>query len=201
MKKTSLLFVVLMLSFTIAQSQSKSAGDVFEKGSSAINLGIGFGNTVYHGGYYSMGFPTISVSYEYGIVDIPMGSSLKGVVSAGGLVGFGSSKYDYSHGTWGYEYKSNYILIAVRGNYHFIFHDKFDPYAGIILGYYIAFGSNKVTYPPGYPSYLPKYSGSNGGFHGGAYAGARWFFTPAFAVFSELGWSISIFTIGATFKF
>lgn len=197
MKKAILLLAAFALIYTSARSQ----GDVFGKGSSAINLGIGFGNTVYTGAYYSMGVPTISVSYEYGIVAIPMGSSLKGVVGVGGLVGWGMSKYKYSHGTWGYEYKSNYMLIAVRGNYHFIFHDKFDPYAGIILGYFIAFGDGKVTYPPGYPSYLPAYGGSDGGFHGGAYAGVRWFFTPAFAVFSELGWNISIFTIGATFKF
>ena len=199
MKKASLVFITLMLMFTFAQSQGKSTGEPFGKGSSAINLGIGFGNTIYTGAYYSMGFPTISVSYEYGIVEVPMGSSLKGIVSVGGLAGFGGSKYDYSYATWGYDVKTNYFLIAARGNYHFIFHDKFDPYAGIILGYY--FGNSTVTYSSGYPNYLPTYSGSDGGFHGGAYAGVRWFFTPAFAVFSELGWNISIFTVGATFKF
>ncbi len=85
----------------------------------------------------------------------------------------------------------------MRGNYHFIFHEKFDPYAGIILGYY--FGNHKADYPAGWA--YGTYKGSSGGFHGGAYAGARWFFTPAIAVFTELGWNISILTIGATFKF
>jgi len=195
MKKLSLLLVAVFLVFATARSQ----GEVFEKGSSAINLGIGFGNTIYTGSYYKMGFPTISVSYELGIVSVSMGSSLKGVVSVGGIAGYGGSKYDYAHGSWGYDVKTNYFLIAVRGNYHFIFHDKFDPYAGIILGYY--FGNSKVTYGPGYPSYLPSYAGNDNGFHGGAYAGARWFFTPAWAVFTELGWNISILTIGGTFKF
>lgn len=201
MKKVSLLFVALMLAFTVAQSQekAKSSGDVFGKKSSAINLGIGFGNTIYGGSGYSMGFPTISLSYEYGIVEVPMGSSLKGVVSVGGIFGYGGSKYDYSYFGYGYDVKTNYFLVAVRGNYHFIFHPKLDTYAGILLGYY--FGSSKVTYSAGYPSYYDNYSGSDGGFHGGAYVGARWFFTPSFAAFSELGWSISIFTIGATYKF
>ena len=195
MKKLSLLLVAVFLVFATARSQ----GEVFEKGSSAINLGIGFGNTIYTGSYYSMGFPTISVSYELGIVSVPMGSSLTGVVSVGGLAGFGGSKYDWSNSFTGYSVKTNYFLVAVRGNYHFIFHDKFDPYAGIILGYY--FGNSKVDYDAGYPSNLPAYNENTGGFHGGVYAGARWFFTPEWAVFSELGWGISIFTIGGTFKF
>lgn len=195
MKKAILVFTAIAFTFMVARSQ----GDAFGKGASAINVGIGFGSTVYTGAYYSMGFPTISGSYEIGIVEVPMGSSMKGVVGVGGLVGFGGSKYDYSHGAYGYDVKTNYFLIAARGNYHFIFHPKFDPYAGIILGYY--FGNHKITYGPGYPSNLPKYHGDTGGFHGGAYAGVRWFFTPGFAVFSELGWNISIFTVGATFKF
>jgi hypothetical protein len=195
MKKVSLLFVGLMLVFMTAQSQ----GDPFGKGSSAINVGIGFGGTVYTGTGYTMGWPTISASYEYGIVEVPMGSSLKGIVSVGGLVGFGGSKYDYSYFGWGYDVKTNYFVVAARGNYHFIFHDKFDPYAGVILGYY--FGNSKVTYSSGYPVTAPEYKANDNGFYGGAYAGARWFFTPAFAVFSELGWNVSIFTLGATFKF
>lgn len=199
MKKAIVILVACTMAVATAWSQNPAQGEPFSKGSSAINIGIGFGNTIYTGAYYKMGFPTISASYELGIVEVPMGSSLKGIVSVGGLVGFGGSKYDYSYGIYGYDVKTNYFLIAARGNYHFIFMDKFDPYAGIILGYY--FGNNKVTYGPGYPSNLPTYNGKTGGFHGGAYAGARWFFTPAFAAFAEVGWNVSILTLGATFKF
>ena len=187
MKKVSLLFVMCMLFFITAQSQ----GNSFSKGDNAINVGIGFGNTIYSG--YDMGWPTISGSYEIGIVEIGMGSDLKGVISVGGLAGFGGSKKDYG---WG-EVSYNYFLIAGRANYHFIFHDQFDPYAGLITGYY--FGNSKVDYAPGYSNY--KYTDDTGGFHIGAYAGARWFFTPAIAVFAEIGWNISIFTTGVTFKF
>lgn len=195
MKKLSLLLIFSFLVFASAQSQ----GEPFAKGSSAVNVGIGFGNTIYTGSYYKMGFPAISASYELGIVEVEMGSNLKGVVGVGGLVGFGGSKYDYSYGIYGYDVKTNYFLIAARGNYHFIFHDKFDPYAGVILGYY--FGNSKVTYGAGWPSYLPKYEDTTGGVHAGGYVGARWFFTPNIAAFSELGWNVAIFTIGATFKF
>lgn len=187
MKKLSLLMVFCFLVLASAQSQ----GDNFGEGSSAINVGVGFGNTVYSG--YDMGFPSISASYEYGIVEIPMGSSLKGIVGVGGLVGFGGAKKDYG---WG-KIKANYFIVAARGNYHFIFHEKFDPYAGIILGYY--FGNSEVEYNPGYTWW--NWEDNSNGFHGGGYVGARWFFTPAIAAFTELGWNVSIFTVGATFKF
>ena len=184
--------------FATANSQDL----VFGKGSSAINLGIGFGNTMYNGSYYKMAFPSISASYEYGIVEIPMGSSLTGVVSVGGLFGVGGSKYDWSNSFYGYSVNTTYFLMAVRGNYHFIFHEKFDPYAGISLGYY--FGNNKFDYPDDWNSSWNSYNENTGGFHGGVYAGARWFFSPAWAVFSELGAGynyISIFTFGGTFRF
>ncbi len=177
-----------------ATAQSQGQVDVFSKGSSAINLGVGFGSTIYHGAGYSVGFPTISLSYEIGIVDVAMGSSLKGVVSVGGFAGYGGSRYNYSYYGGG-DIRTNYFLLAVRGNYHFIFHDKFDPYAGVMLGYY--FGN--TNYPSDYLNTYP--TASNGGVRGGVYAGARWFFTPAFAAFAEIGYSMSIITIGATFKF
>jgi len=183
MKKLSLLFVAMMLVFATAQSQ----GENFGKGSSAINLGVGFGNTIYSG--YSMGFPSISLSYEYGITEIGIGSNT-GVISAGALLGYGGYKSSYY---WG-SYKGNYFLAAARANFHFIFMDKFDPYAGLALGYY--FGNNTYN---GAPTHWN--SKNTNGFYVGAYAGARWFFTPMFAAFAEVGWSISIFTVGGTIKF
>ncbi len=191
MKKLSLLFVAIFLVFATAHSQDA----VFGKNNSAINLGIGFGSTILHGVGYKMGFPSISVSYEYGIVEVPMGSKLTGVVSAGGLIGYGGAKYESS--LWdNVSYNYNYFLFAARGNYHFIFHDKFDPYAGILIGYYILNGKWK-----GSGTYHDNWTANSGAFRAGVYVGARWFFTPAIAVFTELGYGMSYFTIGGTFKF
>jgi hypothetical protein len=39
------------------------------------------------------------------------------------------------------------------------------------------------------------------GFAAGGYVGARWFFTKNIAVYSELGYMISVFNTGVTFKF
>lgn len=200
MKKVSLLFVALVLAFTIAQSQEKAAssGDAFSKGFNAINVGIGFGNTIYTG--LGMGIPSISASYEIGIVEIPMGSAMKGVVGVGGIVGWDQMKDSWHWGFGGYDYDVTVsaIFVGVRGNYHFIFVDKLDLYAGILLGYYFGnynYDWGSYTIPAGYNDY------SINDFYPGAYVGARYFFKPNFAVYSEIGRNISIFSLGVTFGF
>ena len=187
MKKVSLILVLCIFAWGSLQAQVNN----FRERSSAINLGIGFGSTIYIN--QDMSWPSFSASYEYGIIDIPMGSDLIGVISAGGSIGVGGLKKDY---VWG-KVNTVYTMIAARGNYHFIFHDKFDPYAGIIIGYY--FGNTHEEVNPG--GIITPYDIRSNGVHGGAYAGARWFFTPGIAVFAEFGWNISILTVGATFKF
>lgn len=167
----------------------------FEKGNHAINLGLGLGNTGYWGTYYSGFFPSISGSYEMGIVEVPMGSQLTGVVGVGGYLGWSYSKYSYS--VWGSNdyYAQNDLIIAVRGNYHFIFHDKLDPYAGIWFGADIQTAKWKGS------GQDPDIDFAKTGPTGGAYVGARWYFNDNLAVYSELGYLISVFNFGVTFKF
>lgn len=171
-----------------------AVGQPFGKGNSAINLGIGLGNTGYWGTYYSGFFPSISGSYEYGIVEVPMGSQLTGVVGVGGYLGYSFSKYSYA--IWGNDdyYAQHDFIIAVRGNYHFIFHDKLDPYAGIWFGADISSYKWKGT------GMDPDIDVASSGPTGGAYVGARWYFNDNFAVYSELGYLISVFNFGVTFK-
>ena len=182
----------MMVTALIVLTSLAGYSQVFEKGSQAINLGIGLGNTGYWGSYYSGFLPSVSGSYEYGIVEVPMGSDLTGVVSVGGYIGWSASKYDQG---WGNDYYlTTDFLIGVRGNYHFIFHDKFDPYAGIILGVDVQASKWKGDGDdPGvdYADTTP---------FGGAYAGARWYFTDNFAAFAEVGWQISVLTVGVSFK-
>lgn len=195
MKKLSLLFIGCMLFFATAQSQ----GDAFAVGNSVINVGIGFGNTIY--GSYGMGIPSISASYELGIVEIPMGSELKGVIGVGGILGWDNMSDDYywGWGNYGYDVNINALFFGARGNYHFIFVDKLDLYGGVILGFYSA--NYKYEWDGG--SAYPGYSESENEFkfYPGIYAGARYYFTDNFAVYSELGMAISIFNVGASFKF
>ena len=189
MKKIMLLMAMLVLTGIAGFTQS------FEKGAQAINLGIGFGNTDYHGNDYYGFYPSFSGSYEYGIVRVPMGSQLTGVVSVGGYLGWSASNYDEN---WDEEYYYHYntFIIAVRGNYHFIFHDKFDPYAGLWFGGRIHGGGWK-----GNGNHPDDWEPAKSSPAAGVYVGARWFFNDNIAVYSELGYLISVFNIGVTFKF
>jgi hypothetical protein len=190
MKKIIVLFIFLAIGFQAANAQ------VFAKGTSAINVGIGFGNTYYLGGsYYKFVMPAISASYEYGIVEVPMGSSLTGVVSIGGFLGWSSSKYQYNYWDNVY-YMYNFILISARGNYHFIFNDKFDTYAGISLGYIIVNGSWK-----GSGTHPNDYSFASSKFYPGFYIGGRYYFNQSIGVFAELGYMLTVWNMGVSFKF
>lgn len=188
MKKVFLILVVLT-AFTAGLSAQS-----FEKGNHGINVGLGFGHMYYGGwggGYYGS-LPVISGSYELGIVEVPMGSDLTGVVSVGGIMAFTGGRY----GKWDNDNYWSYTVftLAARGNYHFIFHDKFDPYAGVLMGFSIWsdrwHGDN--AYETG--------GSSSGGFEAGAYVGARYFFTDMIAVYSEIGYLPAFFNVGVTFK-
>lgn len=146
----------------------------FEKGNHGINLGVGLGSGYYYG--IGVGFG-LNASYEYGIVDVPMGPKLKGVVGVGGIVGASFSSF----GTG--------LLFAVRGTYHVIFHDKFDPYLGISLGYRgFAFSSSTSS------------GGVYGDFGFSAVLGARYFFTKNIGVYTELGYMLNVFNLGLSIK-
>jgi hypothetical protein len=185
---------LILMTAMIVLTGMASTAQVFEKGSQVINLGIGIGNTNSFGSLYSGYLPSASASYEYGIVEIPMGSDLTGVVSVGGYMGWSMSKYGYD--TWGSNdyYLTTDFIIAVRGNYHFIFHDKLDTYAGIALG-----GDIQASKWHG-DGADPNIDYASSAPFGGAYAGARWYFSDKFSVYAEVGWLISVINAGVSFK-
>ena len=183
-----LMMAMIVLTGLAAFTQS------FEKGSQAINLGIGVGNTAYFGSYYSGFLPSASGSYEYGIWEIPMGAELTGVISLGGYLGASMSKYIYGGNKDDYSLTTD-VIIAARGNYHFIFHDKLDTYAGIWFGVDVVSTKYKGPYAD------PNENYASTGPTGGAYVGARWLFSDNFGVYAELGYLISVLNVGVTFKF
>jgi hypothetical protein len=189
MKKLVITFSILILFGFSANAQ------VFEKGAQAINIGLGVGTTYLSGNDYKMGFPSISGSYEYGLLDVPMGAHLEGVVSVGGFVGWSNVIYRFPNWPGDLEQVYNTFLISARGNYHFIFDDKFDTYAGIHLGYISVSGKWK-----GDGTIPPDWSAATGGFTGGAYIGGRYYFNDYIAVYAELGWMLSIFQAGITIR-
>lgn len=188
MKKLMILTALVVLTGVSGFAQS------FEKGASAINLGMGFGNTGYTESHYYGFFPSVSVSYEYGIVRVPMGSQVNGVVSIGGYTGWSMANYDKNWEDNYYHY--NTFIVAVRANYHFIFHNQFDPYAGVWLGAKINGGGWK-----GNGNHPDDWEPAKSSPAAGAYVGVRWFINNHVGVYSELGYLISVFNVGVTFKF
>jgi hypothetical protein len=152
-----------------------------------INLGIGFGSTLYSGTYYSRGVPPVSISYEQAIVDQILE---KGVIGIGGWLGYTSYKYDYQG--WGYKY-SNFIFGAT-GSFHYPLLDKLDTYVGIGLGYNIA-SADEFGVNTGW-----DYSSTSGGIVLAGMIGARYYFVEKFAAFIQAGYGVSYLTIGVSIR-
>lgn len=189
MKKLMLMTAMIVLTGMAGFTQS------FEKGAHAINLDMGFVNTPYIGtSYYEGFFPSLSVSYEYGVASVPMGSDLTGVIGIGAYAGICRSNYNFYDN--GDHYTINDLDVGIRGNYHFIFHDKLDTYAGVWIGANLTNHDWKGEWeePQGI------YFAHGNGLAAGAYVGARWFITDNIGVNAEVGWLISLVNIGVTFK-
>lgn len=168
MKKFIFTFVLFSLFFCnqgIAQ---------FDKGSSALNIGLGVG------GYaYDFGTPSISASYEVGV--FPIGDGF-GVIGLGAFAGIKTFKFNS-------DIRSTTFGIAPRGTFHFtvIPVENLDVYAALqLLLDFTTFsnGGGSADFDP-YPNFI---------------AGARYSFSDNLAVFAELGYSLSYLTAGISLK-
>ena len=155
----------------------------YNKGDKIGQIGIGYG---FAGIYGSTSVPPITAGFQYGLED---------KISIGGLIGYTSSSYDY--GTWlgtDYTWTYSYILIAARGEYHFLENsEKLDGYGGVTLGYAIT----SVSEPSGFSGY---YSAGASYMVGGVHVGLRYYFNPNIAIFGEVGYGVGYITAGAAFK-
>ncbi len=184
MKKLVAFALVAIFSISLLQAQES----MFNLGDKVINLGIGFGTTLYSGIYYQSGVPPVSISFEKAIKDDILE---KGVIGVGGYVGYSSYSWDYLG--WGYKYSN--IIFGGGGFFHYPLVDKLDTYAGILLGYRISSTSEFGTYSGGY-----DYNTSSGGLVFSSFVGARYYFTETFAAFAQVGYGISYLTIGVSLK-
>lgn len=188
---TALAFAAALTLFaatTAGAAAAKPSGGItpYEAKKWVASVSLGFGDAGYYGSNQS---PMIGVSAEYGYND---------KISLGGSVGHSSSTYKYDYGfgnSW--EWKYGYTIIAARGSYHFgdqLNIENLDAYAGATVGYnYVS-----VTTPSG-----AGYSYSAGGSvtRAGLYAGGRYWFSPKFAGFGELGFGLGNLVLGASMRF
>jgi hypothetical protein len=148
------------------------------EGAFMLNLGVGLGIPEYIGSDYFYVPPIrATLDYNFGIGDnnLPF--------FAGGMFGYSGQGYK----DWYY----SKISFGGRFGYHFNWDvDKLDTYAVTTAGWTVYSGD-------GIPD-LNKI----GGFLFGINVGARYFFTPFFGVWSEIGYnSLSFIDLGIAFKF
>ncbi|MBL7859277.1 MAG: hypothetical protein JNM57_16410 [Cyclobacteriaceae bacterium] len=178
MRKIKRVGISALLLVFLSLIQFDAAAQV-QKGNVLINAGLGFG-------YYYAGGVSLTANAEFSITD---------EIAVGPYLAY--TRWDY--GYFGYDYHYNFIDFGARGTYHFakllkVKNDKFDPYAGVFLG----FVSSSYTYDGGSGN---NYSDSyDGGVRSGIYAGARYYFSDKFAGFGELGIGLSPLVLGVTFK-
>jgi len=159
----------------------KTYPDSFKAGNIAINAGVGLG--------YGIG----------GIVAFDVGVPMKMPFSLGGSVAF--NYWAYGTGYEGIDYSYMFLAPAFRFGWHPNFGVKnLDAY--ILLG--LAVPISFYTYPHyiGNGKYEKKTDvGMWWASFAGAAIGARYFFSPKFGVYAELGYiSLNYATIGVTFK-
>jgi hypothetical protein len=171
MKKLLLLASFICLFAVSSQAQ-------YQKGDFILSAGVGLG-------YYYAGGTTLQLNGEYFVMD---------KLSIGGYFGYTT----WNYGFFGDDYKYNFIDFGVRGSYHFselfgINNENLDIYGGAQLGYLVSSFSG-----PGGTTFNDVYGG---GVRGGIHAGARYFFTPKFGAYGELGVGFTPLALGVTFKF
>jgi hypothetical protein len=183
MKKLLLLFVVGCFTLTQLVAQEST----FNKGDKVLNIGIGFGTTLYSGTYYKSQIPPISASLEFGVADNILD---KGVIGVGPYLGYSSYKYEYAG--WGWKYSN--IIVGARGNFHYPLVNKLDTYTGLLLGYNIS--SSKEFGTGG-----TDYQASSGGVVWSWFIGGRYYFSDNFAAMLELGYGVAYLNLGVALKF
>jgi hypothetical protein len=167
-------------------SRFKAIPLTVDKGDMIFGVGMGFfGNKVYD----KLVIPTIPLTFEYIVLDNLFEG--KGALGCGGYFGYSLSKVDY----YGYStYKSSMLIIGARGYLHYAFVEKLDTYGGILLGY-----KHEVSRYIDYDSeYNNKFSEGNP--TANIFVGCRYFFNDRIAGMAELGWDLSVITLGLAIR-
>jgi outer membrane protein W len=206
MKK--LFFSAMLL---VAASASVKAQDdmAFNEGQSSLSLGYGFLSPYKSLFKLSSFFPTtgvtekfsalgpIGVTYEYGVSSkFSVGaqvaySTMKNVVTEKDGISAGKDYIETQ--------KLNQLSVIFRGNYHFGKGPKFDPYAGLGLGY----GNFKYTVSDNDPSNTFNLGLSVPGAFGiTGQLGAKYYFSDNIGAYAEVGYLAGSFAqVGVSFKF
>lgn len=184
MKHTLLLAAMALLMPLLINGQN-----MFSKGDKVLNLGVGFGSTLYSGSFYTSRVPPVSTSLEVGVKDelFDEDSSL----GIGGYLGYTGAKWE-SNG-WGWNYSS--LILGARGLLHYQLLDDWDTYTGVMLGYNIVSSSSF-----GSEGSWNSYATTGSGLTSSWFIGGRYYFSENIAGMFELGYGIAYLNLGIALK-
>ncbi|MDR1343719.1 MAG: hypothetical protein LBJ39_00030 [Tannerellaceae bacterium] len=168
--------LIIISAFSFLVVVAAGAQEIFQKGESVVNIGLGLGDNI-----------PIEASYERSVVDGLIGGE-NGSIGVGGYLAY----YGHSESFAGGKLSYSDIVIGVRGAFHYQFVDKLDTYAGLMIGYDIA--SAKWNG-------LGNVTASGNKLSPSVFVGARYYFTPSVGAYAELGYGIAYLSVGVTFKF
>jgi hypothetical protein len=189
----------LLVLLTLCTLQPIVTNAQFEVGDNVVGLGVGIGGHYNAYSSYSSQTPALGLYYEMGLTDLG-----PGVLGLGGFVGYKSLAYR-SRAMFGpgfdYDWRWTYVIIGVRGAWHYNeWHGipELDTYGGLMLSYNSVKWTDDTRYPEGY-AVSGTYGSSGVGFT--AFLGGRYYFTPQLGAQLELGYGISILSLGVVYKF
>jgi len=193
-KKAAILGIAMAFTFSgLAYGQQSPA---FKKGDNVINLGVGIGSAL-GGDGYETSIPPISLSYELGFIDGLMDN--KASIGLGAYGAYTANKWEGSILGTSYGWEYTYIIVGARGTFHYLFANKLDSYAGLMLGYNIV-SSEFYSDNDSIKSLITSSATASGiGFAG--FIGARYYFTESLAALAEVGYGAAYLNLGLAFKF
>jgi len=165
----NLLFTLLLAALFLSSSTLFAQ---YSDGKKTGSISVGLGG----GGLSGTGAVPISAEFNF--------LNYEKNIHVGLFVAYSSTSQDYNYnydGKWSY----TYIVIAAQGNWHFTPGEKFDPFAGVSLGYRIGTVSWSWNGPAG--PYEPS-SVSASDIFVSAQAGFNYWFNEKYAIQVRVGY-------------
>jgi hypothetical protein len=200
MKNIKTYILVLSLIFTGLRLNAQS----LTEGDNLVNISFGAGNLVRPQGFTTVIPPSV-FQFEHAVTDL---------ITIGGYLGYSVSYFEdenyYTHVTYPYfteyhkyRWNAKNILFGAKATYHFgemlNTTKKFDPYAGISIGYNTSIVTLKQL--DGVYNTEPRLSPEpKGKFMLAVFAGARYYINEKIALFGEFGYSTAVLQLGITYK-
>jgi len=175
------IILLNIVAFSNAQIQEKQH---------LLNFGLGLGSSYSVSGFKTT-IPPIEASYEV---------MIKEKISVGGFLGLSGFKSEYNVGTLSSTTKYSYFNIGGLVNYHFVNDETWNVYIGGKLGYTSNSVKDESNFNFGESQNSVNSDAKGSGILFGANVGARYHISEKLAVHSELGYGISLFKMGITYK-